>query len=326
MLFFVPFAILFIRAMNYFSYKKSMQLTIIAFTILIIVGQGHATYIRNDIWKSQESLWFNATAKAFNLSLPHMNLGKCYFDKGFVEKAIIENKLALKVDRYLNTTCRVGPHLNLIACYFKINDFDNVIKHCSLAQAINPNISSIYDDLALALLEKGDLNAAYHNARKSLALNVTNARAYAISGRILLAQRHFESAVSELKKALELDPNMIEAIIDLALTYKQKKDYSESIRHFKMAIIKDPNPQNFEHIYAKLGLLELYSLIGDEKALKKVAFNLIRSVGKERLSNILDNLKINDRSLINVGILLSEIGKSYIKEGEDCLRKINTIE
>jgi tetratricopeptide (TPR) repeat protein len=325
MFFFVPFAILFIKAMNYFSYKKSMQLIIIAFTILVIVGQGHATYRRNDIWKSQESLWFDSAAKAFNLSRPHMNLGKCYFDNGLIGKAILENQIAIKVNRYLNTSYRVGPHLNLIACYFKINDFDNVIKHCMLAQEINPNISSTYDDLAAVLMAKGDLNAARDNLIKSLSLNKTNARAYNDLGRILLEQGHFDAAILELKNALKLDANMIEAIINIALAYKQAQDYSESIRHFKLALSKDPNPQSFENIYANLGLVEVYALIKDKKALTKAASHLTGTVNKERLLNIIAGLQSsqpNHRSLMDTGILLSEMGSSYSRKAEDCFRKM----
>lgn len=230
MLFFVPLAVLFVKSLEYFSYRKSMQLIITTFAILVIVGQGHATYIRNDIWKSQESLWFDSAAKSFNLSLPHMNLGKCYFDQGLVGKAILENKLAIKLNRYINTSYRVSPHLNLIACYFKISDFDNVIKHSTLAQKINPNISSTYDDMAVALMAKGDLDAAYDTINKSLSINAENAMAFNILGRILLEQGHFQSAVLELQKALKIDPNMVEAIINLGLAYKQAQNYSESIR------------------------------------------------------------------------------------------------
>ncbi|MBC8433840.1 MAG: hypothetical protein H8D96_18165 [Desulfobacterales bacterium] len=322
MFFFVPFAVLFIKSLSYFAYKKSMQTIITVFTILVIVGQGHATYMRNYTWKSEGSLWLDAVSKSFYLSRPHMNLGKYYFDKGFIGKAILENKLAIKFNRYLNTGYRVTPHLNLIACYFKTNEFDKVIEHSTLAQKINPNISSTYDDMAAALIETGDLDAAYVNIKKSLSINKNNALAYNILGRILLEQGHFQSAVSELKKALNIDSNMTEAIINIALAYRQNKDYSESIRHFKMALLKDSNPQSFENIYANLGLLEVYALIGDRKALKKVSSNLVSSVDKERLLDMIAN---NSRSHLDTRILYSELKESYLSKGEDFFLKTEEI-
>lgn len=325
MLFFVPLAVLFVKSIDYFSYKKSMQIIITAFTILVIVGQGHATYMRNEIWKTQGSLWLDSTAKAFKLSRPHMNLGKYYYDNGFIGKAILENHIAIKFNRYLNTGYRVAPHLNLIICYFALQDYDNVIKQCTLAQKINPNIRSTYDHMASALTEKGDLDAAFDNIKKSLSMNKNNARAYHILGRILLEQKHPQAAILEFNKALSLGSNSIETIIYLALAHKKQKDYSESIRYYKMALLKNPNPQNFENIYAKLGLVEIYALIGDEAALKMISSNLIQSVNKQRLLNIVDNI-YNDqrhhRPLMDSRILLSEIGKRYLKAGEDCLQKI----
>lgn len=210
-----------------------MQLIITTFAILVIVSQGHAAFVRNDIWKSQGSLWLDAVTKAPYLSRPHMNLGKFYFDQGLVGKAIRENKLAIKLNRYVNTSYRVSPHLNLIACYSKISDFDNVIKHSTLAQKINPNISSTYDDMAAALMAKGDLDAAYDTINKSLSINAENAMAFNILGHILLEQGHFQSAILELQKALELDPNMIEALTNLALAYKQKKEAENCFRKIK---------------------------------------------------------------------------------------------
>ena len=304
-----------------------MQIIITAFVILVIVGQGHATYIRNAVWKSEERLWFDAAVKSFYLSRPHMNLGKAYFDKGEIIKAILENKLAIKFNRYSYITCNVAPHLNLIACYFRLQDFDKVIHHCVLAQKINPNISSTYADLAFALMEKGELNAAADNFKKSISLNPDNDQAYTYLGRILLEQGHVETAVTALNKALKLDPNSIEALIYLALAHKQKKDYTESIRMFKTALLRSRHPQSFENIYANLGLMEVYFLKKDEASLRKVAFDLIQSVNKETLLNIVDKLysdQKNGRALIDARILLSEIGKSYVKAGEDCLQKVNT--
>ena len=62
-----------------------MQLIITTFAILVIVGQGHATFMRNDIWKSQGSLWLDAVTKAPYLSRPHMNLGKFLLDDRLAE-------------------------------------------------------------------------------------------------------------------------------------------------------------------------------------------------------------------------------------------------
>jgi hypothetical protein len=99
---FCPVAILMTSAVNYYSFKKSMQLLIILLTTCVIICQGHGTFIRNSIWKTEESLWMDATEKAPDLWRPYHNLGKFYADKNMSKKAI-SNYLSALTKRPLST-------------------------------------------------------------------------------------------------------------------------------------------------------------------------------------------------------------------------------
>jgi len=88
MLLFVPVAILIVRGITFFSYKKKMQAVFCLFIVLIFVGQGHSTFMRNFVWKTEESLWLDAIDKSPNLPRPHHNLGRYYCKIGLMEKGI----------------------------------------------------------------------------------------------------------------------------------------------------------------------------------------------------------------------------------------------
>jgi len=336
MFFFVPIGILVMKILNYFSYKKSMQTIIAIFTIFIIVGQGHATYMRNYVWKTEESLWKDAVAKAPNLSRTHMNLGKSYSDQGFVGKAIRQFELAIQINRYAHISHRVQPHLNLAVCYRKAGQFDKVIAQYCKVNEINPDIALSYDNMAMAFLAKGDIDAAYDNFIKSLTLDRNNAHAHNNLGRIVLEQGNPQLAIIEFKKALKLDSDLTEALINMAMAYKQREDYDKSIRYFKKALLENANPGSRGNINARLGLIELYSLTGDDNALEKALAGLIRSVNKITLYEIVHRLERSKRMyhpLIDAGIILSEMGKAFLREakeyrekGEYCLRKNEEID
>jgi hypothetical protein len=95
MLLFVPIAIGLINAISYFSYKRSMQVIITLSIILVIIGLGHSTFMRNFTWRNEESLWIDCTDKYPDLHRPQHNLAKYYDDINNDKKAIAEYEKAL---------------------------------------------------------------------------------------------------------------------------------------------------------------------------------------------------------------------------------------
>ena len=93
MLLFVPVAILIVRLIKFFSYKRPMQVIFAGFITLILVGQGHSTFMRNFVWKTSESLWLDTIEKSPNLPRPHHNLARYYGSMGEREKEITEYEL-----------------------------------------------------------------------------------------------------------------------------------------------------------------------------------------------------------------------------------------
>jgi hypothetical protein len=74
--FFLLLSLFLVHVLDYFSYRKPLQLMTAALIVFVLVGNGHTTWLRNDAFRTQFALWKDNIAKAPGLSRPHANLGK----------------------------------------------------------------------------------------------------------------------------------------------------------------------------------------------------------------------------------------------------------
>jgi protein O-mannosyl-transferase len=116
MLFFVPIAAGLCYLLDHFAYRKRMKYVLCAFIVLLLVGLGHSTFMRNFTWKNEESLWIDASEKAPGEFRVHHNLGKFYQDYGFNQEAIEEYKKALAAPSGHRKGEIIVTHYNLGKC------------------------------------------------------------------------------------------------------------------------------------------------------------------------------------------------------------------
>jgi small basic protein len=102
MFFFVPIAFGIIRCLDYFSYSRGFQVFLAAGFALLLAFQGHTTFERNDIVRSDVHLWLDNVRKTPDLSRPRINLAKQYYEAGMYEEAVREMKTAEELNRDTN--------------------------------------------------------------------------------------------------------------------------------------------------------------------------------------------------------------------------------
>ena len=69
---------------------------------LLLAFQGHTTFERNDVVRSDVHLWLDNVRKAPGLSRPHINLARHYYEAGMYEEALRELKTAEELNRDTN--------------------------------------------------------------------------------------------------------------------------------------------------------------------------------------------------------------------------------
>jgi protein O-mannosyl-transferase len=131
----------------------------------IVLVLAVTTFVRNEVWRSELSLWSDAAAKAPNKPRPHLNLGQALMAKHDVDAAIAQYRLALRVDPEY-----VDAHNNLGVALVEKGQVDEAIAHLELAVALLPSDANAQYNLGLAYGRKGRIELAREHMQLGMRL------------------------------------------------------------------------------------------------------------------------------------------------------------
>ena len=185
-------------------------------------------------------------------------LGSAQERLGDVETAMETYRRAIGVD-----TENIGARVALIAALRKTGRPDAAIEEAKTALKVNANSLAIYNNFALAYLDKGDTTLARFILQKALqGIEGAQTNAYLHTN---LGWSHYlddnkNAAVASLKKAVELEPTLVPALVYLATVYLEDRNYEDMIPLLETARQNDPeNPNvhlNLGIAYRGMGRLE----------------------------------------------------------------------
>ena len=142
MFLFIPFAEFIIYAVDYFSYKKFIQI-IVAFGIVIILfGLGDITYSRNNIFSDDFLFWFDNINKSPGLSRPHTAMGTIYLNYNEREKGFAEYQKAAALNNFGGRKHFSCSEINLGLFYFTDMQDDIAMKYFKESSETNPQVYS----------------------------------------------------------------------------------------------------------------------------------------------------------------------------------------
>jgi tetratricopeptide (TPR) repeat protein len=118
--------------------------------------------------------------------------------------------------------------------------FDQAVEAYSKAIELRPFYADAYVGLGNAKAAKSDVDGAVAAYTKALAYNPVNPRVHMSLGKIYYTEKglYYES-VTAYKKAIELDPNSVEARMGLGEVYEDKGLYKEAIEEYGRVIELD---------------------------------------------------------------------------------------
>ncbi|UCG67539.1 MAG: tetratricopeptide repeat protein [Deltaproteobacteria bacterium] len=287
MLFFLPIAIGFYNLLQLYTKKKAMKHIISAFIILLLIGVGHATFMRNFTWKNERNLWMDAIEKSPDLFRPHHNLGKYYHDHGHKNEAILEYQKAIEkpVTNRIDETS--VTYYNLAKIYSDFKDYEKALYHYYKALFINPQFPPIYNDIAGVFDRQGKYELAYRYLVEAFRLwpysTVTNFNL----GLYYLRERQPEKALYHLQSLSDEKEFGDKVLIYLGVAFKQKGQLGRAVTYFKKAL--KANPRNIK-LY--LHLAEIFYRIGDNQHARRQAAKAIDLIpDKAAFRRILDDLQ-----------------------------------
>lgn len=295
MFLFLPVAIGILWSISYFSRRHAMQLLIAAFIILVMIGLGHATYIRNFVWRNEESLWLSCIENHPDSFRAHHNLGRVYQRRGQREKAKREYQRALKCETLHSKREKGITYFNLGFLAYEANQVDTAMAFYLKALQADPCCPGAHNNLAGLLSESG---APAERIYQELMMAVECDRAVEVPlalsnlGVLLVKKGRTDEAISALQRALSLDPQNELSLLRLGQVYRLDGRLGMASEYFRRVLKR--NPRNVE---ALLGMAELRMCSGDTDRAEALVTRVVDTLRPEEFAAFIAEMEKKDHLL-----------------------------
>jgi len=243
---FVPVAIGLNRISKRYGHTSLfLRYAIGSFIVLLVVGFGTGTSIRNRAWTSEKSLWEDAALKAPGSARPLSNLA---YDMAYGKNAHPRNydkalKLyAMALNRYQARDGLNAAILNNMAgIYAKKENYPAALEHLERALAINPKSAKVRADLVTLFLRMGRLEEASVTMDPLLQTGVVHEGHLNRKALILMHQGESQKAIPYLEKSLALEPYFQTTLIYLGTAYNLAGRHIKAEQILGKALNKPPS-------------------------------------------------------------------------------------
>jgi len=292
MLFFLPIAIGFWNLLKRYTLKKSMKFIISLFIILLLIGLGHSTFMRNFTWKNDKTLWMDAAEKSPDTSRPSHNVGKYYQEIGDYKKAIHEYEKALAKPETHRKDGAFVTYYNLGRIYVDLKDPKKASDFYRKAIAMNPEYAPSYNNLAFIEDHEGNYELAHNYLSKALKLDPGNPAVNFNLGFHYVREGQPAKAIHHLYWLTDDKQFGDRVHLWLGIAFKQDGQLGRAVTHLKKAVKKTP-----QNINSYLHLAEVFYRTGEYDQAKREATRAISLIrDKDTFEKILDDLLKEDRS------------------------------
>jgi superkiller protein 3 len=143
--------------------------------------------------------------------------------------------------------------------------FDQAIEAYNKAIDLRPFYADAWVGLGDAKAAKGDVDGAVVAYQKALGFNPVNARVHVSLGKLYYSEKNlYYESVTAYKKAIELDPELVDARMGLAEVYEDKGLYKDAIVEYRRVVDADPKNTgalyNLALVYEKVDAKESIAL------------------------------------------------------------------
>src|SRR5215471_4513239 len=164
--------------------------------------------------------------------------GQKYMTEQKYDSAAIQFKKALQIDpKYAEA------HYQLGQAYMKLEKRPEAFKEMTQSVELDPNNIKARIDVGGMYMASGPhfYGPAEEQARYVIEHDPNNPEGHVLLGNILLAQKHFDEALSSFSKAIALKPDMAGAYMNRGAVYAFQKQDELAEQDFKKAISIDPH-------------------------------------------------------------------------------------
>ena len=212
----------------------------IGLVICLMIGFGWGTYVRNDVWRTELSLWSDAYRKAPLLHRPLHNLAMARYEKsGQLEKALelYQKAAQLKMHRRSHRARLYG---NIANIYYRTGDYYSAEVYFKKAVDLAPFIEDNRYRLAETLYQRRKWQAALVHVNDLLEINPNSYDYLVLKGKILIGCNVSVKALRYLRAAIRINSKKPEGPTYAGVALMTIKAYDRSVKLLKFALKLEP--------------------------------------------------------------------------------------
>jgi len=231
--------------------KGFFKLLSIAIFLFLLGGYSFMTIQQNRIWENSYTLWSDAVEKYPESNTANALMGVVYMDLGMDEKAA----------EYLEKAVQILPidyesRNNLGIVYGRLQEPEKAFKELMTAMSLKPDSDIIKINLAIFYQSQKDYEKSEEILKYLISENPPDPVLYFRLGILYKEMGNYEAAISELIRATELAPNIINPYEELGNIYVSRiGDIEKGKYYYNKGIESAPK--------AKLKVEELRWMIQD---------------------------------------------------------------
>jgi len=325
MFIFLPVAIGLAALLDFYRYKVAMKFVLSGFLVLVLVGMGHSTFMRNFTWKNEKSIWIDAVDKSPSMYRSHHNLGKYYQDVGDYKEAIKEYEIALKRPVSNIKFEKFITYYNLGKLYADKKDYTKAEIYYRKSIALNAKFPDSYNNLGVLMEDRGRSYEAETLLLKAHSLNPTKPIINFNLGLHYLKQNKPDAAIQYLRSSMN-DPSLASAALaDIGIAFKLKGEYRLAGRYLRQALKEEPT-----NMTTRLHLAEVLLKKGQKELAISHACKIASKLrGLSNLKSLLEKLHNTSKKAIlpsyDISIqLLEEAYRIMAKTDYACVRYLES--
>jgi tetratricopeptide (TPR) repeat protein len=209
---------------------------IVSAALLVVAGLGTLTWRQAATYADIETLWRTTLARNPECWMAHTNLGLVLLQQGKVDDGIAHYRSALQMqpDSW-------DAEYNLGTALLRKGQVDEAIQHCERAVAMRPTDPDAQVSLGDALLRKGRIDDAIDHYQKAMMARADHFLARYGLCHALLEKGELDSAIEVCRSALVLWPLDADCHTALAIALEEKGNPAEAIQHYEKALEVAPN-------------------------------------------------------------------------------------
>ena len=250
---FLPIAAGIKTLLNVYTKKKFfMRSCIISFVVLLMVGLGWSTFLRNNVWKNKQTLWQDAALKAPGSARPlnilaidlawGANSDPRRYDKAL---ALFRKSLSLYKHRSFHIADILG---NMASVNSNNHQYERAVNLHKRALKLDPGFTKCRYDLTNTLVLMGRWEEASKQADLVISKGSVKDDYYNLKGFILLWQKKPDLALPYFQKALSLSPNKANILLNTGVALNLLGNH-QNAEWFLLRAVKN-SPSDINSLFA----------------------------------------------------------------------------